>query len=135
MKTEINLENKAKFFAQYWGQPVCTDPEMEQIPVNGKILIHDLLMDAYLGLKPISSIADKDLIDCYHMHSALIGYDYTMDFLDTLTIAKKWMRHEKYETVIKYRELADFLRSRGYALPWMGLSVEEMIEVGWIKLF
>jgi hypothetical protein len=27
----------------------------------------------------------------------------------------------------------DFLRSRGYALPWMGLSIEEMVNSGWIK--
>ena len=28
----------------------------------------------------------------------------------------------------------DYLRSKGYALPWLGLSVEEMIEAGWIKI-
>ena len=30
--------------------------------------------------------------------------------------------------------ITDYLRSKGYALPWMGLSVEEMIEYRWIKL-
>lgn len=35
---------------------------------------------------------------------------------------------------IPYISIVDFLRSKGYALPWMGLSVEEMIEFGWIKL-
>ena len=28
----------------------------------------------------------------------------------------------------------DFLRSKGYALPYNGLSVEQLIEYGWIKL-
>lgn len=28
----------------------------------------------------------------------------------------------------------DYLRSRGYALPWMGLSVEELVNRGWVKL-
>lgn len=28
----------------------------------------------------------------------------------------------------------DLLRSRGYALPWMGLSVEELVVARWIKL-
>jgi hypothetical protein len=28
----------------------------------------------------------------------------------------------------------DYLRSKGYALPWMDLSVEDLVEYGWIKL-
>lgn len=28
----------------------------------------------------------------------------------------------------------DYLRSRGYALPWFGLSVEELVNRGWVKL-
>ena len=28
----------------------------------------------------------------------------------------------------------DFLRSKGYALPWMGLSVEKLVEYGWVVL-
>jgi hypothetical protein len=31
-------------------------------------------------------------------------------------------------------ELHDYLRSKGYALPWMGLSVDELVEYGWVKL-
>lgn len=31
-------------------------------------------------------------------------------------------------------ETIDYIRSKGYALPWMGLSVEQQIEYGWIKL-
>lgn len=31
-------------------------------------------------------------------------------------------------------KISDYLRSRGYALPWMGVSVEEQIKRGWIKL-
>lgn len=28
----------------------------------------------------------------------------------------------------------DYLRSKGYALPYMGLTVEKQIEYGWVKL-
>jgi hypothetical protein len=28
----------------------------------------------------------------------------------------------------------DYLRSKGYALHWMDLSVEDLVEYGWIKL-
>jgi len=30
-------------------------------------------------------------------------------------------------------EAVDFLRSKGYALPFMGLSVDELVNYGWIK--
>lgn len=29
---------------------------------------------------------------------------------------------------------SDFYRSKGYAVPWLGLSVDKMVEFGWIKL-
>jgi hypothetical protein len=35
---------------------------------------------------------------------------------------------------VPYIAIVDYLRSKGYALPWMGLSVEEMVQAGWIKL-
>ena len=28
----------------------------------------------------------------------------------------------------------DYLRNKGYALPWMNLSVQDMVDYGWIKL-
>ena len=28
----------------------------------------------------------------------------------------------------------DYFRSKGYALSYMGLSVEDLVEYGWIKL-
>jgi len=33
-----------------------------------------------------------------------------------------------------HTQASDYLRSKGYAFPWMGLSVNEMVEAGWIKL-
>lgn len=27
-----------------------------------------------------------------------------------------------------------YLRSKGYALPWMGISIKTMVEYGWVKL-
>lgn len=31
-------------------------------------------------------------------------------------------------------EATDFLRSRGYLLPFMGLSTDEIIAAGWVKV-
>lgn len=30
--------------------------------------------------------------------------------------------------------VSDYLRSKGYAVPFMGLSVETLIEYGWVRL-
>lgn len=35
---------------------------------------------------------------------------------------------------VPYIAIVDYLRSKGYALPWMGYSVEDMVQAGWIKL-
>ena len=33
-----------------------------------------------------------------------------------------------------YSFYTDFLRSKGYAIPFLGMSVEEMKKLGWIKI-
>ena len=35
---------------------------------------------------------------------------------------------------VKMANTVDYLRSKGYALPWMDLSVEDLVKYGWIKL-
>jgi DNA polymerase III gamma/tau subunit len=42
--------------------------------------------------------------------------------------------HFSASRVVGYIQIVDYLRSKGYALPWMGLSVETLQEYGWIKL-
>ena len=52
MKAEINNENKAKFFALYWGQKVIKDDVSQLLYVSPNInLEHD---SWYLNLKPLS---------------------------------------------------------------------------------
>lgn len=152
MKPEINLENKAKLFAQYWGQEIIYSEDYypNKYPVNSSslaIILEDNNSTS-LCLKDISSITDTDAIQSisiregwelfkvlsakdvgccglkirkpynegeYHYNED--GYQYSID----------WLNISQANTV-------DFLRSKGYALPWMGLSVEEMVEAGWIKL-
>lgn len=134
MKAEINNENKAKFFALYLGQMV-EYPEIDDRIVRHKLVASGFeylhlnykrkvkgcigneisfsnkntnhnsnALNAKLELKPLSQISDEDKEHAY------------------------WLVYPI--TVINI----DFLRSKGYALPWMGLSVEEMVEYGWIRL-
>lgn len=130
MKAEINNENKARFFAQYWGQIVLSNG----VEIGG--CVGDCEEDLFLFLKPLSSISDEDLLWCYHKHSELIAYDYTMDFKPFLDMANHWRSNEEdwEKSVTRFSQVSDYLRSKGYAIPWMGLSVEEMVEAGWIQI-
>jgi hypothetical protein len=117
MKLESTLENKAKFFAQYWGTKTMYvgGVGLVEIGKGGWNLKHP---DFFLQLTPLSQITDEDAIE--------IGYDNSEDFKYHFL---KWNEVHKTEVID-----ADLLRSKGYALPWMGLSVDELVEYGWIKL-
>jgi len=123
---EKTIENKAKFFAQYWGQVM--------IDHNGSVNIWNGLFDlrgCCLELTPLSSIADEDAIEV-----AKIVY------ADTEGGRKLWTPDngkEHIDMVVGFGNhfryyVTDYLRSKGYALPYMGIEVETLIEWGWIKL-
>ena len=38
------------------------------------------------------------------------------------------------EYIVNILKMSDYLRTKCYALPWMDLSVEDLIEYGWVKL-
>lgn len=121
MKVEINNENKAKFFALYWGQTIVSHDEYPDKSTNiiEESNIKKYSEDTYfLYLKTLSQISDEDAkLVC--KHHRVISSD------------EKW----SVNSVIKLDGYStDYLRSKGYAIPWMGLSVEEMVEAGWIKL-
>ena len=132
---ENNLENKARFFALYWGQSLIMMPNIgmyQKIPIHHVNL--NYIQDCILELTPLSDITDEDAIEVYDLV-------YVSDFKPKFKIG------EIKETLLKnfHEEFTDFspkdfllifdnLRSKGYALPWMGLSVEKLIEYGWVKL-
>lgn len=131
MKAEINNENKAKFFALYWGLEIG-------LGLNGQI---DSLTDKKwkaqsaftecIELKPLSSISDeeisyvksvtryKDDADVYSMIFSLLGKSLPR---------RRNIEHWRVALIL------DYLRSKGYALPYLGLSVEDLTKAGWIKI-
>jgi len=124
------LENKAKFFAQYWGQKVFFDLVSETIVENvyefwsGTIRLAEL---DYLTLKPLSSITAEDL--------QAIGFSLSPPVVKFTPDSYKchWVALFGQEGYLTLKDF-DYLRSKGYALPWMGLSVGKQIEYGWVKL-
>ena len=134
---ENTLKNKKIFFAQYWGQDVVIHPDqyptsledvVEAIHIN--FLTNDY-ENTYLELKPLSSITDEDLRHIYNNY-ARKTYKTTIDSIKGIIINLKNFESRKWDYLSI--EAWDYLRSKGYALPFHDLSINELIEYGWIKI-
>ena len=172
MKLENTLENKAKFFAQYWGQYVLyfTSDFLRKID---NLTLDSVENDDYLELKPLSQISDEEAIHiarvCHQVPNSNFEVERQDDIIHATGIDKVGIERHicinfKYATincniripddndklisykvniaevhmsarrVVGYIQSLDYLRSKGYALPWMDLSVEDLVEYGWVKL-
>lgn len=128
-------ENKAKFFAQYWGQEVMVVPyhSTKLIPVH---VYQNMDVRQYsLELKPLSQITDEDALELFN----LISPDWK-DCSNEISFGKAYASGydekdiERAHTTFEALLIIDFLRSKGYAIPYMGISVEQQMEWGWVKL-
>lgn len=136
MKAEINSENKLKLFAQYWGQDIMySDMYGPCGTIYSLTMKENGVENKSIELKSISEISDEDL--------NVIGFNFPYGKPSDFKISFDVDSYDIHWTCfgngnIKDGNLKlsdfDYLRSRGYALPWMGLSVNEMVEAGWIKL-
>ena len=147
MKLENTLENKAKFFAQYFGQHVLyfSSDFLRKID---NLTLDSIENDDYLELKPLSQISDEDAIQ-----GIMFTYNKTYDELGEILEVKNYFTFSDITSIElgrnfkTYRQIhhwngdrkigskeCDYFRSKGYALPWMDLSVEDLVEYGWVKL-
>lgn len=131
MKTENTLENKAKFFAQYWGVEVVNYGKGTKLTSVDFVDFIDLKNELFLQLTPLSQITDEDAIAC----AKLIYGDYHIEqMFNVLSKEKALFEIHKSINDTTHFMRNDFLRSKGYALPYMDLSVKDLISYGWVKL-
>lgn len=164
---ENTIENKAKFFALYWGQEVVKDSLNNSDKCSVEFSLSEgIHIEGYLELTPLSQISDEDAAEIAML---LVQWNPSMSRLkpgDIIVIGRKDGDHVwdkivlefkgSFKYTIKYRDndwvgwidgnsrcewtlwnhsqVTDYLRSKGYALPYMGLSVEKLIEYNWVKL-
>ena len=123
MKTQNTLENKVKFFAQYWGQHVLyfSSDFLRKID---NLTLDSIENDDYLELKPLSQISDEDAIE--------VSKEFPAFKSDIRNSVKELFK--EFDVLELSLETGDYLRLKSYALPWMDLSVEDLIEYGWVKL-
>ena len=128
------IENKSKFFAQYWGSPIVYTGKGKPIRGLGKKItlsyenaneFQTILFSNQraVELKSLSDISDEDAIEVAKL------LNWKANDFDI-----KWIKNKDFEWQTIKLSVTDFLRSRGYALPYMGLSVEKLIEYGWVIL-
>lgn len=131
-KLENTLENKARFFALYWGQEVHYYRLRKLTPfkkheVNGSTY-------GYLVLTPLSQISEEDLkAISFNFPDGTEGieFDFQPNNYKFHWKAKKGINvKEGYLTLKDF----DYLRSKGYALPFHNLSVQDLIDYKWVRL-
>jgi len=132
--TENTIENKGKFFAQYWGQKALIFPDNEPYFVQkvGVSYMNGFGVDnRCLYLKSLESVSAEDAIDIVSLHGAVRSESYGY-----ITAHSKALKVIKFVSELKLvrHDAADLIRSKGYALRWMDLSVEQMVDYGWIIL-
>ncbi|MCT4153226.1 hypothetical protein HZP59_18515 [Elizabethkingia anophelis] len=136
---ENNLENKARFFAQYWGQKIAYWNNNIQIKPKLNILINEIDDHDVLELKPLSSITEEDAMKVSQIATHK-SYERTSNIKHGKMIAQHFAKEYNPTGLIQISlistvsRIIDYLRSRGYALPWMEISVQKLIEYGWVKL-
>lgn len=146
MKT-ITSENKVNFYAPYWHLEVAYGGDNTGADSIGYMLL-DLKESGYneedfkywkVYLKPLSSISDEDAIQICR----IIGINETMSRFTTpsaIRIGKRMIEDlftltpkdvtEPFRVISIYQ----YLQSKGYALPYINYSVDDLVELGVIKL-
>lgn len=132
------FENKRKFFAQYLGLNIsCIRIEDAEDKKGFEVNLCDWKVtheDAYLELKPLSQISDEDA----YALASILEISNSLILTAKVIEVKSWLRDEFGFGKISHKweamEVQDYLRSKGYALPWMGIKIEELIDYGWVKL-
>ena len=156
---ENNTQNKAKFFAQYLGQDVlmgysspvnfeqyCT-LTLQDFHLSANYLNDDSILKPKLVLKNIYdiSIADSEIcfIDNFHYSYEFLGLNIHRGEKITFKYGGKscnkfgTQNHLFFSENIGYQcslKTFDYLRSKGYALPFMELLVSELVSFGWVCL-
>ena len=132
---ENTLENKLRFFLQYFNTESIwktseLDEDVDCVDWELKNLKY-LNNTDYLKLKPISKVTENELVECSTIYgikvpSKIIGYSLISRIVDRNCTIPTEVRN--------LLGVIDYLRSKGYALPFMNLSVEDLVSYGWLVL-
>lgn len=147
---ENTIENKARFFSLYLGQMISYPDIDDKIKVNKLVSVGfdeiqvnykrkikgcsgDILSFNYNGNHNCNALSAKliltDIKNITDDDTKLLGYQNSDEFFlkKCLLIYDNWCDNLSYKNV-------DILRTKGYALPYLDSSIEQLLEYGWIEL-
>ena len=116
-----------RFVAQYWGTKTLYvgGVGLVEVGTGGWNFKHP---DFFLELKPLSKLNDKDAIEV----SKIWGSKVESKILGNIISIRIGTKGES--EVRNSIGVIDFLRSKGYALPFMEYSIEDLVSFGWVRL-
>jgi hypothetical protein len=120
---------KCRFFGQYLEQIIAKETNSKSPTINvTRVLLTNDVSKYHLELKTLSKITDEDA-------NSLIPF-VSMNFSSRYT--EEYIREQIKKDIIDVRNVSakfyDILRSKGYALPFLGYSVEDLVSFGWVRL-
>lgn len=131
---ENTITNKAKFFAQYWGQKILTSNLYQGIVKVESFFLHkdNILTEDFLILKPLSSITDEDVLKI----AELLSWRRTMQESSIISQTKDLLLNQSQTNLYRehWSDIVDKVRELGYAHKWNDANIEKQIKYGWIKL-
>jgi len=151
------IKNKVKLSSLYynqkgWGKKKWDNFNSEEAIKNDGEFLDTIDDNDFIFLKPLSSITDEDAVKVAKiLHPNVKEWqkpyrergntwvdadddsEYYLCFSEELfeTQGNSFITYGEF---LKVLSATDYLRSKGYALPFMNLSVEKQLEYGWIKL-
>ncbi len=132
MKNKEIKKSKAKFFAQYYGVKCMYvgGVGLVEVGIGGWNISHP---DFFLKLKSLSKMSDNDAISyidfCERLGADLV---YDKNKVESKIEIAKWRVDGCFEQLSLYD--FDYLRSKGYAMPFMDFTVKKQVELGWVKI-
>lgn len=126
-----SLRTKTLFFSTYWNQDIVhrydklysVDVALNEINIE----------DAYLLLRPISSMTNEEMIEYFDFL-----YDRNRSEFSKIQSIKSDILSDKIfnqiMSIAQSIKATDYLRSRGFAVPYFDISIKELIDYKWIVL-
>ena len=133
---ENTADNKQKFFALYWGQRLVMTEQDEPttLSVVDTFIIDNAWESDYLELRTVDRLTDEELFEIGHK---VYGHPKPKMMMAFGKEAREMLQNE-FNAGIKNGQanygLIDILRGFGIAIPFMGLSVDQLISYGWVKI-
>lgn len=142
-KPEITQQDRERIFALYWDQKVVKGTLNALFNTSyalGSPFMKHLAGNYILEVTPLQDITDEHAIECAKLNPSFHQTgEYTVYRNPLLQPVVSSGEGYKYEKVIIEKDQlnpaqVDYLRSKGYALPYLNYTVDQLIKEGVFKL-